>query len=382
MNLPHRKPLPGYIPPPAPSYMNAPSIQQHSTTRSPSGNSMNMAPHAVSNTALYTAPQQPQQPQQPLDPQFTRRTLSNATSSTSSTTNTNRPQSLHRAPTNPSSSNPASLPRRSTSSRSTTSVSPTSYVALMRKQKATVWCDRAQHEDPRILAAQRAAKLRAAMDVAGGHNHAPPGRAGTGGSGMVGGVRSKMRHHGAPKASTYNSANLSGAGVPMRLSATEVDEGESDEEASAAAAQNHPNSRFHSRNGSGRSSLGSGYRGSSSQLGAGHGYSLNTATPPNGHSPVEGMGDLAEEETPMPGQYGTQSADYFGQPGGQGDSGSSGEREASFGGVGLLPPPGTARKPELERKTSEELRRRGSVDDRTMTMSGVRLFVANPDLSD
>jgi hypothetical protein len=36
---------------------------------------------------------------------------------------------------------------------------------------------------------------------------------------------------------------------------------------------------------------------------------------------------------------------------------------------------------ERERK-EDELRRRGSVDDRAMTMSGVRLFVANPDLDD
>ena len=34
-----------------------------------------------------------------------------------------------------------------------------------------------------------------------------------------------------------------------------------------------------------------------------------------------------------------------------------------------------------DKHTADELRRRGSVDDRTMTMSGaVRLFVANPDM--
>jgi len=45
---------------------------------------------------------------------------------------------------------------------------------MMRKQKATVWCDRAQYEDPRMLAAQRQAKARAAQEVAGGSHHAPP----------------------------------------------------------------------------------------------------------------------------------------------------------------------------------------------------------------
>ena len=60
-----------------------------------------------------------------------RRTLSNATTSTTSTT----------GPTRKPSSSSSTL-QRSTSSRSGNS--PTSYVALMRKQKATVWSDRAQ----------------------------------------------------------------------------------------------------------------------------------------------------------------------------------------------------------------------------------------------
>ena len=309
---------------------------------------------------------------QPGYGQTTRRTLSNATSSTSST---NAGTGLQRAPTNSSMTGAGSAPRRSTSSRSTASASPTSYVALMRKQKATVWCDRAQHEDPRILAAQRAAKMRATMEVAGGHNHTPQSRASTSSSGMVGGVKSRIRHHGAPKASAYTGgANLvPGAGVPMRLSASEVDEGDSDEEPGQY-------NRYHSRNGSGRSSLGSGRRGHSSYLG----YS-NGATPSSGHSPVESMGDLMEEETPVPNQYGTQSADYFAQTGGQGGSGgsgSSGEREERFGGVSGLPQTRGVRNIEQELKTSDELRRRGSVDERTMTMSGPRLFVANPDLSD
>lgn len=83
----------------------------------------------------------------------------------------------------------------------------------------------------------------------------------------------------------------------------------------------------------------------------------------------------------MPNQYGGQSQDYFGQTGGNGGSGSSGEAEARFGGVSGLPIQ-TRPRQEPVRKTSDELRRRGSVDDRTMTMSAGRLFVANPDLSD
>ncbi|TKA81237.1 hypothetical protein B0A55_02362 [Friedmanniomyces simplex] len=361
---PHRKPLPGYA---APSAMPAqPAYQQQAYQRaSPVG-----GPAANGSRQYSMASQQGQ----PIYGQPARRTLSNATSTSSTSTNAG----LQRAPTT-SGFSTASAPRRSTSSRSTSSASPTSYVALMRKQKATVWCDRAQHEDPRILAAQRSAKMRAAMEVAGGHhNSSQAGRTSTSSSGMVGGVRSKIRHHGAPKASTYTGGpNLGGAGVPMRLSASEVDEGDSDEEPGAAYAN-----KYHSRTGSGRSSLGSGHRGQSgSYLNTGRGYS-NGSTPPNGHSPVESMGDLLEEETPVPdSQYSSQATDYFQQPGGQGGSGSSGEQEQRFGGVSQLPERGGTRL-ETNRKTSEELRRRGSVDDRTMTMGGGRLFVANPDLSD
>lgn len=63
----------------------------------------------------------------------TRRSLSNATASTSSTGGA--------VPIRQNSGSSSHL-QRTTSSRSGTSA--TSYVALMRRQKATVWCDRAQ----------------------------------------------------------------------------------------------------------------------------------------------------------------------------------------------------------------------------------------------
>lgn len=359
--LPHRKPIPGKA-----SYNNLQQPQQQqpaqqyaqyaanqysqarvtSNTKPSSG-----SPPVVDNRASSVYSLQPQ----PYNPS-TRRTLSNATSSSTSTG-----AGLQRAPTT------STMPRRSTSSRSNSSASPTSYVALMRKQKATVWCDRAQHEDPRILAAQRAAKMRAAMEVAGGSHHG--GRVSTSSSQPSSvGIRSKIRHHGAPKASTYSGANMSGAGVPMRLSASEVDEeNDSDDEDSRYM-------NYHQRNGSGRSSLGSG-RANNSFLNS------NGSTPASGHSPIGGsMGDLKEEETPVSNDSNTKDGDYFQQSGGSGGSGDSAEAEQSFGKVGRLPQ--ARSRAESQRMTSEELRRRGSVDDRTMTMSGVRLFVANPDLSD
>ncbi|KAK3074825.1 hypothetical protein LTR53_002420 [Teratosphaeriaceae sp. CCFEE 6253] len=393
-HAPHRKPLPGYAPPSA--MPGQPTYQQQAYQRQPCAGGPPPPNGAMPPTNMT---QQQQQQQQPLYGQPARRTLSNATASTSSTTHTTA-AGLQRTPTTSafSTASGGGPPRRSTSSRSTASAaSPTSYVALMRKQKATVWCDRAQHEDPRILAAQRAAKQRAAMDVAGGggHHHASSaaagGRTSTSSSGMVGGVRSKMRHHGAPKASTYTGGpNLLGGaagGVPMRLSATEVDEGESDDEGGAAAAGY--GNKYHSRTGSGRSSLGSEHRGQHlHSSGAARGYS-NGSTPSGGPSPVESMGDLAEEETPVPDSQASSSqgttTDYFAQPGGQGGSGSSGE-EARFGNAGKLPERrrqgGELGGAVPSGKTAEELRRRGSVDDRTMTMGGGRLFVANPDLSD
>lgn len=312
----------------------------HSRTRTTSSG---IFPNASPTTSTMTS----QYPTQQMYQSSLRRT---PTSSTSSTTGT------------PNRSNSGAL-RRSSSTRSGNS--PTSYVALMRKQKATVWCDRAQYEDPRILVQQRQAKMRANMEVAGGPHHAPV-RNSSGSSGVTGGVRSKIRHHGMPKASLYAPTAMTGSGVPMRLSASEVDEGDSEDNASVGP--------YHHRTGSGRSSLGSGRR-----MSYAPGRVSSSSTPPNGHntSPGEGMDDLAEEETPVPTYNPT---DYFEhtKTGLSGGSGSSGER--NFGDVGQMPQ--TLPKPAVFKKTSDDLHRRGSVDERTTTMSNTRLFIANPDLSD
>lgn len=102
------------------------------------------------------------------------------------------------------------------------------------------------------------------------------------------------------------------------------------------------------------------------------------STPPNGQnsSPGEGMGDLLEEETPVPGY---NASNYFEhtKTGLSGGSGSSEER--NFGAAGQMPQ--NLPKPQPPQDKSD-LFRRGSVDERTATMSGTRLFIANPDLSD
>jgi hypothetical protein len=350
----HRRPLPANTP--AMDYLT------HSRSRTISSN--------------VIPPQQYHQHSQPPQSAQSRRTLSNATTSTTST----HSSSVHgRVPAAPSSY--ASSIRRSTSSRSNNS--PSSYVSLMRKQKATVWCDRAQLEDPRILAQQRAAKVRAQMEVVGGVS--ATGNARSGGSG--GGIASKIRHHGAVKASAYSAAgNLSGAGVPMRLSASEVDEDNSDDDSAIA--------RYHQRNNSGRSSLGSGHRMRESFYAGPTPTAArfsNGSTPPSNTSPVDKHPETRERQdsiattrsysdaTP---QQGANRNDYFTHPGGNGGSSGSIQEERSFGDVGGLPTRAPISYNYDQQKTNDELRRRGSVDDRTSTMSGVRLFVANPDMDD
>lgn len=325
-------------------------------------------------------------PYQNVNPQgkhSSRRSLSNATTSTS-TTGTGGGTIPAR-----STSNSFSL-RRSTSSRS--NGAPTGYVALMRKQKATVWCDRSQYEDPRLVAQQKAARLRAAREVVGS-----PSRSSTGGSGSLTtstiGRKTKIRHHGNNMVD-YSQASFVG-GVPMRLSASEVgDEGNSDDDGDSQYVYDP-----HRRTASGRSSLVSGRRSNhlDARLSNSNTHSAALGRFGDGTTP-DGLEDSPDNAaTPMPHhhpqqqQYHPGGGGYFAQPGGTGTSGGSGdsaERENSFGDVGQMVPSSqqTTRSSALGRersyRTPDELRRRGSVDDRAMTMSTGRLYVANPDLSD
>lgn len=232
----------------------------------------------------------------------------------------------------------------------------------MRKQKATVWCDRSQYEDPRIQAQQRQAKMRANMEVAGGPHHGPA-RGPSGSSSMAAGVRSRVRHHGAPKATLYAPVTYAGSGVPMRLSASEVDEGDDDETGSNGG-------QYHHRSGSGRSSLGSGRRVS---YAAPAGRLSSNSTPPQNPSPDE-LHDVAEEPTPQSLQDAPEYFVHHTKTNLSTGSGSSGER--NFGDVGQMK---ALPKLEVKKGGSDDLVRRGSVDERTTTMTNTRLFIANPD---
>ncbi|EXJ91823.1 hypothetical protein A1O3_00373 [Capronia epimyces CBS 606.96] len=257
-----------------------------------------------------------------------------------------------------------SLPRRSTSGRSTSTNSPTSYVALMRKQKATVWCDRAQSIDPRLAAAQRAAKQRAALEVRG---LTSSGRTSTISSG---GVVGKIRHGGVPKAPGYVPANLNGASVPLRLSANEM---LGDEEEGQSLGEN---SMVHARTGSGRSSTNSAkYR--SGYPRPDQGRFSSTSTPPNGEgSPGHGIPE--DPETAL--SANKTNSDYFNDN----DRSASHSSEDSFGELKDMSGPSSVQQAMAQVKQADDLRRRGSVDERTMSMGqpGVRLFVANPDVEE
>jgi hypothetical protein len=181
----------------------------------------------------------------------------------------------------------------------------------------------------------------------------------------------------------------------MRLSATEVDEeNDSDEEGGGG--------RYGTgKSGSARNSIGSGRARNSGYSGGGTGKvgrnGSNNSTPSaNGGSPSGSFGDIVEEETPMP--RSENDGDYFPSSGsgtmtsrtqtgissGRRNSGDSLQDEKDFGALPALPKKQETAEEAIARqaKNAEDLKRRGSVDERTstMTMAGVgRLFIANPD---
>lgn len=124
---------------------------------------------------------------------------------------TSGPQHAHRSPKTDS--------RHSSSSRS--GYQTTSYVAALRRQEGTVWCDRAQPEDPAVVVQLRAAKMRAASMMEAASR--TPRNVGTGVS-IAGKVAARIRHYGKPAVIGYapEESHVSFAGVRSSLSDTEV----------------------------------------------------------------------------------------------------------------------------------------------------------------
>ncbi|KAI1963985.1 hypothetical protein LOZ58_001846 [Ophidiomyces ophidiicola] len=248
----------------------------------------------------------------------------------------------------------ASISRSSSARTATTMVGPPppGYVARMRRQKATVWCDRAQAEDPREAHARRVAKQRALLEV--------QARGPTGGHSTGGGRSStlastgKIRHSSASKPTVFTTGTMVGAAVPLRLSANEIGSAEDDADLNSTST---PGDGLHRRTGSGRSSAGS--------------ARLSRPAPPSALEPADEPLRPAAPAPPPPPAARPASAHS-----------THSHLEDDFGMITDMAAPSGAAAAAQRHKAADELRRRGSVDDRTSSMASVRLFVANPDLSD
>lgn len=184
----------------------------------------------------------------------------------------------------------------------------------------------------------------------------------------------KIRHGGVPKAPGYVPANMSATSVPVRLSANET---LGDEEEGQSLGEN---SMVHGRTGSGRSSTNSAkYR--SGYPRPDPGRFSSTSTPPSEGTPAA-QGGIPEDSAEMADPSKTANArnDYLHDY----NKSTPEDSEDSFGEFKDMAGPSSVQQALAQAKKADDLRRRGSVDERTMSMGqpGVRLFVANPDVDD
>ncbi|KAJ5795009.1 hypothetical protein N7457_001608 [Penicillium paradoxum] len=310
----------------------------HSRTRTTSSS---VLPYSSGSQHYQNAPPPPSMPQTMAIPQYPpSRRMSSTTTSTSSTGNYPAAHMGHGV----------SDIRRTASSRSANS--QLGYVALMRRQKATVWCDRAQPEDPRSREQALRDKKRAYLEVHGSN------------SGRTGTLASGKNRHGVKGGADFSPSNLVGAKVPVRLSANEVGDGDDDTHSSDGA--------IHRRTGSGRSSLGSAHRYPS-------GYSRPQGTMGSNSTPPNEKTDLPEVSENTPAEIHEEEKSRLSslvKDDGATTHSSEHERD-DF--VGDMRAPSAATSAAEKAQKAAELRRRGSVDERTTSMTNVRLFVANPD---
>ncbi|CAH0005270.1 unnamed protein product [Clonostachys rhizophaga] len=331
-----------------------PPSYAHSRTRTTSSNVFPAQP----GYPMQQAPI-PQHLAQPIQ-QHSRRSSSVNTISTSSSI---PPPAAYRQ-------NSVSDLQRSGSNRSggATSIMPQGggYVALLRKQKATVWCDRAQYEDPRLTAQQRAAKKRANLEVVRAGSRTSTGMS----SAKAGG---KVRAHAKNQVVglTPGENHVGVGGVPLRLLATEAEGESSDDEPMARSQHRRTNS-------SGRNSIASGRRGIPYRTSGGHGSFSGKRQSPN--DTPERSGSLVDDRPASIVRDDAASGKARST-----HSGSSAERADNVAELSVAPrlAANSLMHATLTREKSvknpEELRRRGSVDERTSTLTSQRLYIANPD---
>ncbi|KAK6534075.1 hypothetical protein TWF281_005413 [Arthrobotrys megalospora] len=361
----------------------------------------------------------PYLPQSIPSPSTQSRSASTPFTPSSRRTNSTGSSSLHRSTSNASSG------------------SSNAYVTTLRKQKATVWCDRAQREDSRFVAAQKAAKAKAALEVARAAAQQSHHRTSETGSSMH---RGKISHHrGGRKSSSVDhefSTNRSlVAGVPARL---DIDDDTSGDEQPGSGSGSVYGGATRRTN-SGRSSINStgqrrftttttssgGDRASVpgtpqlqirvQDLQNYPGYSATHSSSPSTYSRTSSIIDTPLPDVPETAEtHGTMVADIR-----RNNSGNSGRLRQDYlpahrksGSINRQHPspnqsdimlqshqqsypgesypagyPEAAARPRpaavvraISSREPADLRRKGSIDDsRTTTMGRVRLFVANPD---
>jgi hypothetical protein len=241
----------------------------------------------------------------------------------------------------------------------------------MRRQKGTVWCDRAQPEDPRLQKKKMDAKQQAYLELHGG----------VGAGRTVPLSSNKIRHQNGKGPVGYSHSTLVGATVPQRLLANEVGDGEDDHSSEGGV--------FHRRTGSGRSSMGS-----ITRFPSGYQRPQQGKTPPNENSDIpeavetpgnaSGKLNMAKQSSENSDVIGADKDSDNGKNIITGGGTSNDEElEDGFGEFSDMTAPNAAVSAAMRAKRAEELRRRGSVDDRTTSLTGgVKLYIANPDLSD
>ncbi|KAI5844195.1 hypothetical protein BZA05DRAFT_177923 [Tricharina praecox] len=357
------------------AYRTDNSSQSHSHhLRRTSSSGIYSAQQQASHEAYHPHQQQPQQNYQPYPPQqnlYTPMPIHKHRSSTASTGTVR------------SSASSTQL-GRSCSNNTTNSIpgpSSNNYVAALRRQKATVWCDKSQQEDPRLVASQKAAKARAAKDVVGPSSSASKGGLGSSSSSSTSLRGRASAHH---KLGKTNSHTVVGIGAnslvnqpPPRLSATEAndDSGEEDEL--------YMGQHRRSGSGSGRSSLNSNHRTyandrRNSSIGGIH-RTTSTGSGSSTYSPNLSSTELNEPSSQPRAGKTNRTPPHFvpyivEESNPRVTISGGGYYETSF--------PASPVDRNVVRRSGSQLRRSGSVDEgevRTMTMSGLRLVVANPD---